>query len=103
MMNSINIIQIVLLAIMIFGVAFYMGKKIHLDVFPEDLQWINTSNMIFSLLTTLWAMYGVFHFHTLLSILPIPFVNMTLALFILTLPLFLLPRILRIIERNMYL
>lgn len=103
MENPINIIQIIILALIIFGAAFYIGRKIHLDVFPEDLQWINTSNMIFSLSTTGWAMYGVFHFHTLLSILPLPFVNMTLALFILTLPFFLLPRILRIIEQNMYL
>lgn len=99
MENPINFIQIVLLALMIFGVAFYIGKKIHLDVFPEDLQWINTSNLIFSLSTTAWTMYGIFHFHALLSILPIPIVNVSFALFILTLPSFLLPRVLRILER----
>lgn len=101
MNNPTNIIQIVLLALIIFGVAFYLGRKIHLDIFPEDLQWINTSNMIFSLSATVWAMYGVLHFHALLKILHIPFYNLSVALFILILPFFLLPRILRIIERNM--
>ena len=85
---------------MTFGVAFFIGKKIHLDIFPEDVKWINTSNMTFSLLTTVWTLYGVLNFHALLSIIPIWRASFPLGLAILLSPYLILYAILRIIEQN---
>ena len=101
MENPINTIQLILFALMIFAIAFFLGKKIHLEILPDEIKWINSSNLIFSFSTTLWTLYGALHFQELISMIPIWRFGIPLGAIILVLPYLILNGILRIVERNM--
>ena len=99
--NHLNAIQIVILALMIFGLTSLCGWQMHIDRFPEDTKWIRLSNNIFSFLTTAWTLFGVLHFQELQFGLPMQVVFGIYLILVVGFPYFILRALLRAIEKKM--